>query len=97
MSDRMVRCILLSLTTIVVLLVITSCNPTGHIVSTEMISRLSGSDIENNDKSEITVLRSGAIVYKDRKSMNKSTNNYNSSEINFGNDFGPQDIKFGPN
>jgi hypothetical protein len=93
----MARCILLSLATIVVSLVMTSCNPTGHIVSTEMISKLSGSDIESNDKSEITVLRSGAIVYKDKKFMNKSTNNYNSSDLNFGNDFGPQDIKFGPN
>lgn len=87
MSTHAVKCVLMSLTTVVASLFITSCSQMGSIVSTSMISKLSGSD-DNN--SEISVLNSGAIIYRDKKRTEKSSKNYNEP------DFGPQSIKFGP-
>lgn len=96
MSNRAAKCMLFSLTTFVVSLALTSCGQLGHIVNTDLISKLSGDDIENSNKSEITILKSGTIIYKDKKFVDKSKSHYNSPEFYSGNTFGPHSITFGP-
>ncbi|MEI7473690.1 MAG: hypothetical protein WCK67_02835 [bacterium] len=95
MSGRLGKFFLLLLTTVILTMVTTSCTQMGHIVNSEEINKLYG--IENNeDKNEIIISKSGAIIYKDKSNKSDDFGSYSAPGFNTHSGFGPHDITFGP-